>query len=295
MVFRRTENSETAGYSDTRSTPRAQRSEALLRELYHEEVNPRFRAPRMRGIKLLFIASILSISVFAGTSLFKYNNFIALREAVYASKGNLQGAIQRRTNLFSNMVKLTLSHAQLEHAVYSYAARMRTQMSNGQVQGGGGKGKDADALLAAGTAAAILNEKGLPLTAEQLSTDASQGGALAALAGAATTESSLSRLMAVAERYPEIRSSETYHKMMDSLMNMEDLIANRRMEWHHNTRDYNSAITGWPWTVLARVTGFDRMDYFETLDGYEVAPVFTSEIYGDLMPVAKVSEKRGEP
>jgi len=271
--------------------PRAKRSDALLRELYHEEVDPPFRVPGLGGVKLLLVGSLLSVVVFAGTSLFKYNNFISLREAVYASNGNLNGAIQRRTNLFSNMINLTLSHAELEHEVFSYAALMRSQGTKGAADPmSASKGAD-DALLGVGTAASILEEKGTPMSAEQLSTEMSKGGAMTALAGAASMPSSLGRLMAVAERYPEIRSSETYQLMMTSLVEIEDRIATRRLEWHAAMQEYNSSITGWPWALLAHFTGFQRMEYFQTDERMASAPVFSSKVYKST--VASV-EKKGK-
>ncbi len=262
--------------------PRSKRSDLLLRQLYHEEVDPPFRVPHMKVAKMLLMSSLISIIVLVAAGLFKYNNFIALREAVYAKNGNLNGARQRRSNLFSNLINLTLSHAQLEHEVFNYAALMRSQTTQGvTVPKPEVTGAD-DALLGAGTAITMLNGKGAPMSAEQLSTDMAKGGAVTALAGAANMPSSLGRLMAVAERYPEIRSSETYQLMMKSLIEIENQVSARRVEWHAAIQDYNRTITGWPWNLLANMTGFKRIDYFAADAGAGSAPAFSTRIlYGE--------------
>lgn len=253
--------------------PRFRRSEVLLTRLYRDRINPRAWTPYVRGAKTMAIISVLAIVVFTGTLFFKFNSFILLREDVLSMASNLESAIQRRSNLFSNLVNLTLNHASLEHAVFTFAARMRTQIvKQGKLpadaarqllpgSGKGGRSAAADPLPDDWTAALKAPRNG--------------GGAVA----------SLGRLLAVVERYPDIQSAKTYIKMMSSLIDMEDLIAKRRMEYNASARMFNAAISKFPWKLLAKWTHFERFAYFIAGAPGAGGPLITLDVFKQLMPL----------
>lgn len=245
---------------------RLHRTELLLSRLYRKDVSPKFYAPALRGVKAMVIFSVLGILLFTGTLFYKFNFFIVLREDVLARGSNLEAAIQRRSNLFGNMVNLTLNHAVLEHEVYSYTARMRTEI----VQKRGLSPELQERLLAKisegarATAAGELESilKDLP----------ANGGA------------SIGRLLAVAEQYPDIQSSKTYQQMMVSLVDMEDLVVQRRKEYNDALLLYNTTISKFPWKLLAHWTKFSRIDYFSTATSDLQPLTITSETYQPLLP-----------
>ncbi len=258
---------------DLSDKQRLQRTEALLGQLYREDVNPQFRIPAMRGVKVLATLSLLSILLFTGTLFFKFNAFILLREDVMAKEGNLESALQRRSNLFTNMINLTLNHASLEHSIFAYAARMRTEIVKGQELP---KGIDKDLLAKAEQA---LSSSGGDWSAalKSITGDGALGDA-----------ASLGRLLAVVEQYPNIQSSKTYEHMMSSLVNMEDVIVQRRMDYNDALRMYNMSISKFPWKLLAQWTDFKRMEYFTTESPGKTAPLITNEKYEILMPFEEV-------
>ena len=112
---------------------RLQRSEYLLSQLYHDDVSSRFVIPELRSIKILAGFSLLALVIFTGTLFYRFNHFILLREDVRSKASNLDGAIARRKNLFSNLINLTLNHAALEHSVFTTTAQTRanTLKNNG--------------------------------------------------------------------------------------------------------------------------------------------------------------------
>ena len=111
---------------------RVTQSEHLLAQLYRDDVKGRFVMPDLRAVKLMMVFSFLALILFSGTLFYKFNNFILLREDVYSKASNLESSTQRRTNLFSNLINLTLNHATLEHSVYTATAKMRTEILNKQ-------------------------------------------------------------------------------------------------------------------------------------------------------------------
>ena len=103
---------------------------------------------------------------------------------------------------------------------------------------------------------------------------------------------SMGRLLAVVEQYPNIQSADTYIQMMTSLVEMEDLITQRRVEFNATLRIYNAAISKFPWKLLADWTNFPRFDYFDQAStvGHS-APAITADIFGELMPYLHADEE----
>jgi LemA protein len=248
---------------------RMRNSRERLRELYHEEVNPRFRVPHMPAAKTLLVITLLTLALFSATLLFKFNYFITIQEVVLAKRGHLEGAYQRRANLFENLLKLTLNHAALEHEVFSHVADVRKE---------------------------IIKKLNLPPEIQQ-SVAASLKSASTpnfndlskALSGltSGSLETSMGRLLGLVEQYPNIKSSETYAKMMESLMVIEDRIADRRMDYQESIRAFNREISRFPWYILAKATGFKRFDYFYAERGAHTRPQIHSDIFEQLLPMVK--------
>ena len=220
---------------------RVRQSEERLANLYMVEEPPAIEPVSRRTVNLLALASVVSMVVLLTTVFLRYNIFVGLYEDASAKQGNLEAEIQRRDNLFGNLVKLTLNHAALEHAIYGHTSDKRTEgMTN--------KLPDSVQKLLNGTAADALG---------------------------------LSKLMAVVEQYPNIQSADTYKHMMTSLVDSEDRIAARRQEYNAAMAVYNIEITKWPWDYLAKVTGFKKMDYFQQKpngDTPVIAPAMFQEL-----------------
>ncbi|MEG3620321.1 magnetosome protein MamQ [Magnetovibrio sp. PR-2] len=247
---------------------RLRRSEALLNQLYREEVDPPFQAPALRGVKVMALLSVLAILIFTGTLFFKFNNFIYLHEDVLNKRGNLEASLQRRSNLFTNMVNLTLNHAALEHTIFAYTSKARSGVVNKNEMSPDVKADLIDRAEQLGKSG-ILPE-GWEEALEGFKNDG--GGA------------ALGRLMAVVEKYPDIKSAQTYQEMMTSLVEMEDKITMRRNEYNQTLHTYNTAIMRFPWKLLADWTGFERYDYFTVKNPGITAPIISADTYKELVP-----------
>ncbi len=253
---------------------RIRRSEVLLAELYGMKPKPlpQYRVRKVRGVRSMLVVSLMTMAMALSVVYYKINTFIMLQEDARSKEANLEAAIQRRTNLFGNLIKLTLNHAALEHAVFSHTAEMRTEIIK--------QNKLPDAL-----AEAIMKE-----TAR----GAQPGGGrpeleqiLKGLGGEGGAEASVGRLLAMVEQYPNIKSSETYQHAMAALVEMEDRIAQRRMELNESYRGYNTEVTSFPWQYLASVSGFNWKDYSHAGDGKNGAPDITSDLYQQLVPLVR--------
>jgi len=90
---------------------------------------------------------------------------------------------------------------------------------------------------------------------------ATQGPAARAAAEDALT-SALTRIMAVAENYPQLRASENFHALQDELASIENGIAYSRQYYNDSVLSYDNAISTFPSVIVARLFAFRPREYF---------------------------------
>jgi len=73
----------------------------------------------------------------------------------------------------------------------------------------------------------------------------------------------LRQLFAVAEAYPELKASEQFTGLQNSLQEVEDAIQNARRYYNAVVRDYNTRIATFPGNVFAGMMGFQSRQFFE--------------------------------
>ena len=94
----------------------------------------------------------------------------------------------------------------------------------------------------------------------------------ARLAGARTPEdtmaaanqqsAALARLLVISENYPQLRSSDTFNRLMDELAGTENRIAVERMRYNEKVQGYNTARRQFPSNVTASLFGFKEHALF---------------------------------
>ena len=93
----------------------------------------------------------------------------------------------------------------------------------------------------------------------------------AAAANAGLT-SALSRLLAIAEAYPDLKASANFIRLQDELAGTENRIANERRIYNEMVRAYNTAIKRFPLNLLAGFFSYKEREYFEAAPGAQDAP-----------------------
>ena len=74
------------------------------------------------------------------------------------------------------------------------------------------------------------------------------------------------RLFAVAESYPELKASQNFMMLQESLAGTENRIAYSRNNYNHSVMSYNTAIQTIPGIWIAKPMGFKAKDFFEADD-----------------------------
>ncbi|HTT69493.1 MAG TPA: LemA family protein [Gemmatimonadales bacterium] len=152
-----------------------------------------------------------------------YNKIQTLDEQANAFKSQIEVQLQRRADLVPNLVATVRGYAQQEVTIFTAVADARARLG-GAVQSG---------------------------NLQQMS-QANQG-----LTGA------LSRLLAISENYPQLKSNENFRALQDQLEGTENRISTARGDYNNAVQAYNSYIRRFPQVLTAKVIGKGARDYFE--------------------------------
>ena len=74
----------------------------------------------------------------------------------------------------------------------------------------------------------------------------------------------LSKIMAVAESYPDLKASQNYSDLINQLSKIEDEIANSRKYYNAVVRNLNTKVEMFPSNVIAKMFNFKTLKMFES-------------------------------
>ena len=83
---------------------------------------------------------------------------------------------------------------------------------------------------------------------------------------------SLSRLLVVAEQYPQLKATENFTKLQGQLEGIENGVKSDRNNFNDAIQTYNVKVRAFPGNVLAGIFGFKAKDGFKADAGTEKAP-----------------------
>ena len=179
-------------------------------------------------IKPMLLAALLTTST-VGLSGCGYNNLQAQDEQVTASWSEVVNQYQRRADLVPNLVKVVQQYAEQEQEVFTQVAEARSRAGGITVT------------------AEVLND---PEAMERYAAAQEQ------MTGA------LSRLMAVSERYPDLKSDGLFQDLQAQLEGTENRIAVARNRYIQEVQGYNTTVRQFPTNITAKVFGMDTKPNF---------------------------------
>ncbi len=84
--------------------------------------------------------------------------------------------------------------------------------------------------------------------------------------------SALRGLFALAESYPQLRATENFAQLQNTLGQIEDAIQNARRYYNAVVRDLNTKVQQFPSNIIAGMFGFTTREFFEIPDAEKAAP-----------------------
>jgi LemA protein len=186
---------------------------------------------------LAIVAIVAVIAIFWGVS--QYNSLVKEQEAVNAAWSQVENVYQRRMDLIPNLVATVKGVANFEKETYIAVAEARSKA--GQIT----------------ISKEILND---PETFRKFEQSQAQ------------LSSALSRLLAVAENYPQLKANQNFLELQSQLEGTENRIAVERRRFNEVAQNYNTRVRTVPTSLIARIFGFQQRPYFQAAPEAQTAP-----------------------
>ena len=78
--------------------------------------------------------------------------------------------------------------------------------------------------------------------------------------------SGISRLIAVAESYPDLKANQNFTDLSKELSKIEEDIANSRKYYNGTVRNFNNKVMMFPSNIIANMFGFKKATMFEAVE-----------------------------
>jgi LemA protein len=163
-----------------------------------------------------------------------YNTLQSKQQNVRGKWANIESQLQRRADLVNNLFEAARASAIQEQEVFGKIADARSRLLNTISEPP--KGENGDKTPEQKQAVIDANN--------------SFGG-------------TIGRLLSLTENYPDLRSTESFQKFMDSLEGTENRINTARDDYNAAVQDYNTTRGSFPTVIGAKIYGFKEEPYFK--------------------------------
>lgn len=160
------------------------------------------------------------------------NSLVSLKEDVEMQQSQIETTLQRRSDLIPNLVATVKGYTKHEEEVFTEIAAARSKLA-GSIESG-----DMESISEANNA----------------------------------LDSALGRLLAISENYPDLKASEQFIALQDELAGTENRIAVARQYYNEKVKNYNTAVQRFPSSIVAGISGYSPMQYFEADESANEVP-----------------------
>jgi LemA protein len=188
----------------------------------------------MKRTGLLVLIGILVILGFWGCS--GYNGLVTADQNVKKVWGNVETNYQRRTDLYSSIIKTIEGSANFEKSTLREVLEARAK-------------------------------------ATSINVDINDPASLEAYQRAqAGLQSSFSKLMAVVENYPDLKTTQAFRDFQAQIEGTENRINIARQDYNKSVEGYNLMVKRFPRNILAGIFGFKEKAFYKSDPGSEKNP-----------------------
>jgi len=193
---------------------------------------------------ILFVAVVGFVLALAGG----YNGLVRTSTAVDASWAQVQTQYQRRADLIPNLVRTVEGAANFEKSTLTDVIKARANATK-----------------------VTIDPSKAPTDPEQLRQFEQAQNALTGTLG---------RLLAVSERYPELKANGNFRDLQAQIEGTENRIAVARRDFNNTAQTYNAQVRSFPAVIYAGWFGFQPKPYFQSAAGAEAAPSVSFPSFG---------------
>lgn len=168
------------------------------------------------------------------------NGLVSMDETVNEKWAQVENVYQRRADLIPNLVNTVKGYAVHEKTTLEDVIKARAAAINPQ----------------ASVAGAPRSE------AEMKAFESAQN----------TLTGTLSKLMVVVEKYPDLKANESFLALQSQLEGTENRITVERQRYNEVVREYNTKARSFPTNIVAGFFGFDRRALFTAKPGSDTVP-----------------------
>src|SRR5882672_2669905 len=165
-----------------------------------------------------------------------YNGLVHKSQAVDQQWAQVQSVYQRRADLIPNLVSTVSGAANFEKSTLTEVTNARASVGR-------------------------VNLSDAPVDSARLAEYEQAQGQLG---------SALSRLLVVAERYPELKATQNFRDLQAQLEGTENRIAVARQDFNSAAQVYNTSIRTFPAVLYAGLFGFHDRPYFAAQAGADM-------------------------
>src|SRR5580765_515535 len=190
----------------------------------------------MKTGTLALIVIVALVLVLGGCGCNSYNGFVKGDQAVQNAWSNVETNYQRRTDLYNSVVKTIQGSANFEKSTLQAVIEARARATSVHVD---------------------VNDSASLAQFQQ-----AQG----------QLQGAFSRLLAVAEAYPQLQTTQAFRDFQTQIEGTENRINKARDDFNQSVQDYNTTIKSFPTNLYAGMFGFTEKGYFKANPGTENPP-----------------------
>ncbi|MBL7730237.1 MAG: LemA family protein [Chitinophagaceae bacterium] len=187
-----------------------------------------------RNLTLLVIGGLVLILFFWGCS--GYNGLVSADQNVKKVWSNVETNYQRRTDLYSSVIKTVEASANFEKSTLREVVEARAK------------------------ATSITVDITDPATLEKFQQ------------AQANLQGSMSRLIASFENYPDLKTTKAFQDFQTQIEGTENRINVARQDYNKSVEGYNLKVKKFPKSLLAGMFGFKEKAYYKADAGSEKNP-----------------------
>ena len=175
---------------------------------------------------------VLALFLFFGSLVGTYNGLQVMDEGVTSNWAQVGNQLQRRNDLIPNLINTVKGYASHEKEIFTSIAESRSKLAGAVKSGNVGNINKANAEFT-GT---------------------------------------LSRLLAIAENYPNLKANQNFIALQDELAGTENRIAVSRKDYNESVKVLNAKIRTFPTIIVANISGIKAREYFEVEESAKKVP-----------------------